>query len=651
MKIFNKLTAAVMALPFMVGLTACHDEHPDYTPAQAVSNAQVFFSQQTLATATRELDMTATSFDIEIQRVKTEGELTVALENRQDANSTTQLNVPTSVTFADGEAKATITVTYDPTTIDFDDLNGDTIVIADAQYTTPYGGTEYRFGALVPEPWTDWTSTSAAFASEGGQGNFPLGDAGKGDYTYGGMYFDGDDPGLPISFRQNKLNPNQGEFKIEHWGRDVDLVLEAEWDESRGIWRIHVPATNIGTEYQDLGPIYVCDYIALYDMLGRDPLTWEILERNGLESSYDPVSGKFSLYVLYVISDGRGFGEGEEYFQVDGFYVPDYSAVPTFEGVLTKDDQPYAQVTMEFGTDVQKVLGYIVEKGADKDAVADALAAGEVEGVELVAGINNLPLGDLTGELLLVVASVVDGEVAYHDAVSFGYYGGGKNPWQALGTGYFTDDMILPLFGYEADDYPVEIEESTETPGVYRLLAMYSAVAADFGVESGTGDVIVNAEDPDAVYILPQPLELTLGSNGPFSISTDAGEYVAEYGFEAVKAQLPEIFATLKDGVISFPVLTDEREDGTTMNYQLWAVMNGKYYYAGRAGQFKIVLPEAAAEVKAKAASAARAKSFRARLTAKSGYKRADMRKKMGKSMKMSHRKPALNKGFKAKTL
>ena len=463
------------------------------------------------------------------------------------------------------------------------------------------GGTENRFGALDSEPWTNWVSTPADFASEGGQGDFPLSDVGTGDYTYSSVFFGpGDDPGLEISFRQNKLNPNQGEFKIENWGYGVDLVLTGEWDEVKGLWRISVPLTFTGYVHSSYGNVYFGDWAAYYEYTDREPPTWDELYAIDQAGTYDPQSGLFRLFVRYFVEAGS-FGGDYEYFQVHGFYIPDYSVIPTFEGVLTKDDLPYAQVSVEFGTDVQKVLAYIVDAKADAAAVADALADGEVEGVELVAGINNIPLGDETGELQVVIASLVEDEegteVKDVSSVKFAYYGGGKNPWTALGTGYFTDDMILPLFGYDAEDYPVEIEESNETPGVYRLLAMYSAVAADFGVESGTGDVIVNAEDPDAVYILPQPLELTLGANGPFSISTDAGEYVAEYGFDAVKAQLPEIFATLKDGVISFPVLTDEREDGTTMNYQLWAVLNGSYYYAGRAGQFKIVLPESYTKV------------------------------------------------------
>ena len=636
-----------MVLPLLAVLTGCESE-AEYTAAEALTSAQVFFDNE--LPSTQNIDINATSFDVPVNRANTKGELTVAISSEQDEDNI--FTIPTSVTFADGADQANVTITYPEGSQEYDVFHTITLKVAEEKDATPYGSDSYTFQAGPAAPWTPWVSTASAFAAEGGQGDFPLSDVGTGDYTYSSVFFGpGDDPGLEISFRQNKLNPNQGEFKIENWGYGVDLVLTGEWDEVKGLWRISVPLTFTGYVHSSYGNVYFGDWAAYYEYTDREPPTWDELYAIDQAGTYDPQSGLFRLFVRYFVEAGS-FGGDYEYFQVHGFYIPDYSVIPTFEGVLTKDDLPYAQVSVEFGTDVQKVLAYIVDAKADAAAVADALADGEVEGVELVAGINNIPLGDETGELQVVIASLVEDEegtkVKDVSSVKFAYYGGGKNPWTALGTGYFTDDMILPLFGYDAEDYPVEIEESNETPGVYRLLAMYSAVAADFGVESGTGDVIVNAEDPDAVYILPQPLELTIGSNGPFSISTDAGEYVAEYGFDIVKAQLPEIFATLKDGVISFPVLSEEREDGSTMNYQLWAVLNGRYYYAGRAGQFKIVLPEAAAEVKAKAASAARAKNFRARLTAKPGHKRADLRKMMGKSMKMSHRNPVLKKSIEA---
>jgi hypothetical protein len=105
-------------------------------------------------------------------------------------------------------------------------------------------------------------------------------------------------------------------------------------------------------------------------------------------------------------------------------------------------------------------------------------------------------------------------------------------------------------------------------------------------------------------------LELTLGSNGPFSISTDAGELVEEHGFDVVYAKLPNIFGRLENGVITFPLL--ESQSGS--QYQLYAILGEKYYLGGKSGSFKIVLPGASAEAKANAKRAARARKFASNL-------------------------------------
>ena len=83
------------------------------------------------------------------------------------------------------------------------------------------------------------------------------------------------------------------------------------------------------------------------------------------------------------------------------------------------------------------------------------------------------------------------------------------------------------------------------------------------------------------------------------------------------------LMGTLKDGVITFPVLeqmddggnviTDE--EGNTQVYQGWMNFSGgKYYPTGLNGELQIVLPSASAEVKAKAQRRAAADNFACRL-------------------------------------
>ena len=293
---------------------------------------------------------------------------------------------------------------------------------------------------------------------------------------------------------------------------------------------------------------------------------------------------------------------GEAFAQIifPGVKVYNYGAKIEYAGLFTNPSNvTYALADYELtGSDAKKANSYkvaVISQNDDADAVADAILAGEYPAFDLDDVLKNdriqieIPEG-LTGKLQIILVIIDKNEegtaleVKNVVAAPFEYYAGG-NPWKSLGQGYFVDDMILPLFGYAPDTYPVDIEESTDTPGLYRLVKMYSAVAADFGVESGTGDVLIHAENPNAVYIPLQPLELTLGKNGPFSLSTDAGELVEKYGFDAVYAQLPNIFGKLADG---------------------WVYLGEKAYFGGRNGAFQIVLPGVQAQSMKRAADFSR---------------------------------------------
>ena len=188
--------------------------------------------------------------------------------------------------------------------------------------------------------------------------------------------------------------------------------------------------------------------------------------------------------------------------------------------------------------------------------------------------------------------------------------------WRRIGTGMFVDDCVVSLFGYAPEPYPVEIEESNETPGLYRLVDMFAGVVADFGEDGGHESIEVHAEDPDGVYILQQPIGWDAGY-GNMSLLTEGGRYVAANGFDVVKQVRPDLLGTLKDGIITFP--TFAYSNGI---YQAFINMGGSNYYAGTNGAFEIYLPEALqnAPMSARATqSRAKAASFEKRLNALQG--------------------------------
>jgi hypothetical protein len=170
----------------------------------------------------------------------------------------------------------------------------------------------------------------------------------------------------------------------------------------------------------------------------------------------------------------------------------------------------------------------------------------------------------------------------------------------------------------------VEIQESTTTPGVYRIKNAYATLCGMFGMDGGEEDIIVHAENPAGVYILTQTTGF-VADYGNFAINTYGGEEVeycvAAYGVtpEKVIETFPADFGQLENGVITFPMIGAENADGPIIDegtgqqlmYQGFLYGGEEYWFAGLNGASKIVLPGAPESVKTKARKAAAATKAR----------------------------------------
>ena len=231
-----------------------------------------------------------------------------------------------------------------------------------------------------------------------------------------------------------------------------------------------------------------------------------------------------------------------------------------------------------------------VEKYGEAVVISDvrssdyALDEESLAAVNSVAGYSDIVSGLKDGVSYTLVVWATNGVLTKSEFVEFTTT---KNPevFKSLGMGLYTEDFLYGLFnGLENVTYEVEVEESVDNPGKYRLVNPYGA-AYPFNAEgdydaSQNYYMVINAQDPEGVYIPLQGVGCDWGY-GEWTVYSMAARYLDNGNpLEAIKGA--GYCGTLKDGVITFPVksllITAEG-------------LGGNLYYANTMGAFKVVLP------------------------------------------------------------
>ncbi len=417
--------------------------------------------------------------------------------------------------------------------------------------------------------WEEWNSAKTA------------------DYYYSGSFFDGDDPNLNFTYRQSELDENRYQFRLEHWGNDTEFIMD--YDKNTG--RITCAPQYSGYTYTGYGAVMVTDLATMKGILGIAASAEDY-------GSFDEEQGIITIPLVYYIPDFNNyiFGYDPEYVYIDGYTRADLSSSLTYAGILINPQgEVLALGKLKLGADVQKALALVVSADDDADAVADALAAGELEGISVKDGDIQVPIGeDLSGDLQLVVAVVNDDAVASYASVFFEYYAGGASPWKSLGKGLYTEGLVSDAFGLDALTYEVEIKENTENPGLYRLIDPYGSAweYASYNNATPCEYLEVNATDPTAVYILPQMIGVNLdGAN--LGLASMGGYYLSSGEATIEDLKTYGMMGTNDNGVITFPTFTsgDDPEAEDFYTYQ-GILYYGENSYDG-INNMKIVLPEA----------------------------------------------------------
>lgn len=596
-KLYNVL---LMALVTMAGFTAC-SESEDYQPG-TVSGVQVFFSNE--LPSQRNLSFDETTFIVPINRYVTDEAITVNLSH---TDNTGFYSIPSTVTFAAGQSEATIEVTYDAENMEYNNFVPDTITIASEEYTTPYAASSYAFSGGAPLTYKS---------------------LGTGKYVDDWFPYTGN-----VEILQCEQQPNRFRIAAPYAGfnGDADFEMTDDVDEYLEL-TVMQPGTSLGgIEITRNDLVYYSDYSTGANLLQYDDIINLLhpsrFAANNTEASWsynrvvefdeNGLPARIQLAPYYYMFSVGGFNYSQ-YDDIIQIYFPgndpkDYTLDVNYLGkFINIADEYFAAFSLTLGGDVEEVK-YALVSSTDADAAIEGIAEGTIDANSVTtSGTYQLPVTE-TGRYAIVVVAFAGGEAVAYNTASFKFEVGAPEVWNALGIGSYTENVLCEIYGAPAVTFDVEIEESQDRPGVYRLVNAYGEGfpyndPGDWD-DSKAYYIEINAQDPEAVFIEQQSTGLNWG-DGEFFIQS-LGSYYLDNGEDFDEIKSANLFGTLVDGVITFPA---EGILGTLEGTGRWQVNTD--------GDTKIVLPGAVAtEARATSRTAGNSKSGHSQYTPNNSHK------------------------------
>lgn len=498
MKSFNKISAALLALPLMAAFTACEDE-ADYTAATLEEGAKVFFATSNPANVSLAHE-TGSSFDVLLSRSNASDTVTVPLTI--SCSKSGVFTYPTEASFAAGNDKATLTISYDGLQLDYEEVVDFSIKIAE-EYQSLYSISNYSFSAMIPAPWVS------------------MGKAIYQDDCMASLY------GAPmikyeVEIEEYALEP--GIFRLVNpYGEGYPYNDPGDWYD--GDYYLQIDATDpdhvwfseqhMGVEWSGEGELIMTTFIQYYMDRG------ETLE--GLKESDPDLFGTYKNGVITMPAksillalgeDGYYYGNPNGGFLIamPGVVLADYTAEVAYAGkYYDADDNLYiAAEVVSLGADVEEVR-LAVAAPDEAENVAAAIAGNETEDyVSLSApGTINLPFdaNAASGKYSIVAVTFGGGEAQEVVSTNFKYTALGGEPEESWSAYYVGNYNYYQCF--EGTDENVVMYGSDDDPLRCKL--------APWG--NGTDFVFIWDDDDNIFVAADQDMEFSHNSYGDFYVS------------------------------------------------------------------------------------------------------------------------------------
>lgn len=484
-----KLSALSLAI---FTLTGCNNE-VEYDAASQMTNAQVYFA--TDATSNVDLELDQSSFTVNVSRINKSGTLTVDLTSYATVGGedTDIFNIPASVTFADGADTAPIEVTFD-----FNDIAPDTsysiTLDLEGDEVTPYGKTEQEV-SVIYAPWSKWELLTDYCTV-----NFPT-PFGIAGYAY-------------IQERHSLLNSDLTEYNIPDLF-DEGMGYQFQVDASTNYVRVPVQSTGISNSQ---GLIQFCDTYTFYTEVARLQ-EGQTIDDFVAKSTFNPETGFVSANVVYFIIIGNQIGtfgqDGYDYIQLPGY--ADYNVYMSSEGTyISENDEEYTIVKAEMGNDVASYAitlkeGYLDEEGVE--AVVKALTEDPETTLYNESQEFRFPVYSDNYYTCVTVNYNSESEIVgssvyrfYNEIMGYDWNAG----WTVVNkNALFYDVFFAGYLWNDVYSWEVEVQQSDDYPGYYRIVKPYANNIYGESVERGHFYIYVDATNPNSVIVYPSAVSLT----------------------------------------------------------------------------------------------------------------------------------------------
>lgn len=305
---------------------------------------------------------------------------------------------------------------------------------------------------------------------------------------------------------------------------------------------------------------------------------------------------KSLLYVFLASFLFVGCSDDKD-FNAGGPEDPDCYNVyfPTQENIGSKELDPAAPTEMTFTVRRLKSEGAITVPVTINSSVADIFTATEIEfadGQEETTFSVVFPTAEI-GTTYKCEINIEDNKYAavYGEKATGFAFSVTRVKWNKLTgeggetMGKWRDDVISSLFNVANANAEVDVEiyERADKPGYYRMNPYTQTLIR--ALFNGTAqactepNIIIDATNPNAVWIPYQTTGVTLGGDGEIEIASKVSA-----NFSSV-SESASLYGTLKDGIISFPAT------GIMVNF----TVTGGWYGANNSGLQRIMLPGAKA--------------------------------------------------------